>query len=226
MTHPEVEVRPIAFRNDNIDPQIISRLPRIPKEVKFRSARLIGSGLHSEVYSISATYKKQTIIAALKIFSARWKENFEREVHSYEFLEHFSVSGVVPITYGCDTDWNRERLSDVLDNALEPTSPLRMPVSVIMLEYVAESGSLSADNIDWRICKEILRGLYLIHSAQVLHHDIAERNILVVPSTGRVVWIDFSSSYVNPSDVESWSEARLAESLLYQHVVDCLPRCC
>jgi serine/threonine protein kinase len=170
---------------------------------------------------VSAT---QTITAALKIFSARWKERFEAEVQAYEFLEHFSVSRVVPIAYGCDRDWNYERLWDVLGNVLESTSPLRTPISVIMLEYVAQSAPLSADNITWRICKEVLRGLDLIHSAQVLHHDVGERNILVVPDTGRVVWIDFSSSFINPSEMETWKEREVAYSLLYQEVVNPLLR--
>jgi len=214
----------IAFRRNNIDPKLVAPLPRIPKAVKFQNSNLIGSGVHSEVYSVLATYKNRTITAALKIFSATWKERFEAEVQSYEFLEHFSVSGVVPIAYGCGRDWNHERLRDVLDSALEPTSPLRTPVSVIMLEYVGQSGPLSADNITWRICKEVLRGLDLIHSAQVLHHDIGERNLLVVPDTGRVVWIDFSSSFINPSEMETWKERKVAYSLLYQEVVDHLLR--
>src|SRR5271154_760651 len=101
---PEAEQWAYATRN-NIDPKIVSRLPRIPKAVKFSNAKLIGSGVHSEVYSVSATYKKRTVTAALKIFSERWTEKFEKEVGSYEFLEHFSVWGVVPVAYGCDKDW-------------------------------------------------------------------------------------------------------------------------
>jgi serine/threonine protein kinase len=94
-----------------------------------------------------------------------------------------------------------------------------------MLEFIAESAPLCADNISWRICKEVLRGLDLIHSAQVLHHDIGQRNILVVSSTGRVVWIDFSSSYINPDDMEIWQERKVAYGLLYQEVVGRLHLC-
>ena len=211
-----------ATRN-NIDPKIVPHLPRIPKSVEFQDARLIGYGAHSEVYSVSATYERQTITAALKFFSARWNDRFEAELRAYEFLEYFSVSTVIPIVYGCDRNWNHQRLREVLGSALNPTSSLRTPVSVIMLEYIRESAHLSVDNITWRISKEVLRGICMIHSAQVLHHDIGERNILVVPSTGRVVWIDFSSSYINPTDMELWKEAKVVDSLLYQDVVDSLP---
>jgi len=213
-----------ATRN-NIDPKIVSHLPRIPKAVKFRNAQFIGSGVHSEVYSFSVTYLRHRVTVALKIFSETWKEKFEREVHSYEFLEHSSVSGVVPVAYGCDRDWNHEKLREVLGTALVQTSSLQTPVSVIMLEFIADSAPLSADNITWRICKEVLRGLDLIHSAQVLHHDIGQRNILVVPSTGRVVWIDFSSSYINPNDMEIWHERKVGYGLLYQDVVGRLRWC-
>jgi serine/threonine protein kinase len=173
---------------------------------------------------VSATYNERTVIAALKIFSERWKEKYEKEVRSYEFLEHFSVWGVVPVAYGCDKDWKSERLHGVLGDALAPTSSLRSPVSVIMLEYIADSAPLSTDNVNWTICKETLRGLDLIHSAQVLHHDIGERNLLIVTSTGRVVWIDFSSSYINPDDMEIWQERGVVHSMLYQEVVNCLLR--
>jgi len=210
-----------ATRN-NIDLKLVSHLPRIPKAVKFSNAKLIGSGVHSEVYSVSAIYRKRTVIAALKIFSERWKEKFDKEVHSYEFLEHFSVWGVIPIAYGCDRDWSSERLHEVLGDALVPTSSLRSPVSVLMLEYIADSAPLSTENVNWRVCKEALRGLDLIHSAQVLHHDVGERNLLIVPSTGRVVWIDFSSSYINPDDMEVWRERGVVDSMLYQEVVSSL----
>jgi len=204
---------------DNIDPKVVRPLPRIPKAVSFQNARLVGSGLHSEVYSVSATYKTKTVTVALKFFSEAWKEKFEAEVRAYEFLVHSSVSGVVPTVYGCDRDWDLERLQKTLGNTREPTSRLRPPVSVVMMEYISESVPLSPDNVTWRICKEVLRGLYLIHSAQVLQRDVAERNILVVSSTGRVVWVDFSSSHINPDDMESWDESKMADSILYQHVV-------
>ena len=225
MTDSEAHIAP-DFNKNNIDPKIVSRLPRIPKAAKFQNAKLIGSGLHSKVYSVSVTYRKKTIAAVLKVFSEeRWKENFEPEVHAYEFLAHFSVSGVIPIAYGYGDDWTNERFRrEVLgDTILHRTSALESPVFVILLEYVAESAQLSPDNIDWKICKETLRGLCLIHSAQVLHRDIAERNILVVPSLGRVVWIDFSISWVNPSEMEAWDESKLAESILYHRLVYCFP---
>jgi serine/threonine protein kinase len=211
------------IKEDNIDPKIVSRLPRIPKTVKFQDAQFIGSGLHSRVYSASTTYKNKTITAALKVFSAMWKENFEREVQAYEFLTHFSVSGVVPAAYGYIDNWTHDQfLVEVLDDSPSdnPESP---PVYVLMLEYIGGAVQLSGDNIDWRICKEVLRGLYLIHSAQVLQRDIAERNILIVPSTGRVVWIDFSICWVNPYLGESWTESNLAQSILYHRLVIWFP---
>ena len=130
------------------------------------------------------------------------------------------MSGVAPTVYGCDRNWNRERLREVLGDALRPTSSLRTPVSVVMLEYIADSVPLSVDSVTWRICKDALGGLDLIHLAQVVHHDIREPNILIVPSTGRVVWIDFSSSFVNPNDSEIWNDRQVAYSLLYLDVVD------
>lgn len=208
--------------NNDIDPKVVSRLPRIPKAVRFQDARVLGHGVHSEVYSVTATYKNRTITAALKFFSGRWKERFEAEVQAYEFLEHNSLYGIVPIAFGCGRDWDTQRVRDVLGNALAQTSSLQTPVSVIMLEYIPESAQLSVDNIDWKVCEQVLRGLDLIHSSQVLHHDIGERNVLVVPTTGRVVWIDFSSSYINPSEMEKWREREVAYSILYQEVVSCL----
>ena len=212
-------VRYADLTRNNIDPKIVPHLPRIPKAVQFRDAKFVGNGLHSEVYSVTVSYKKRTAFVALKIFPEKWKRRFEAEVQSYEFLEHSSVWGVVPISYGCARDWSSEQLRQVLGPALMSASSLRSPVSAIMLEYISECAPLSPDNVNWQVCKEALRGLDLIHAAQVLHHDAGERNVLVVPSTGRVVWIDFSSSYVNPNEMEIWRERGAVDSLLYQEVV-------
>ena len=101
---PTLEERYADLTRNNIDFKVVLRLPRIPNGVKFQNARLIGSGVHSEVYCVTASYKNKTITAVLKIFSQIWKERFEAEVHSYEFFEHSSLFGVIPIVYGCDKD--------------------------------------------------------------------------------------------------------------------------
>jgi serine/threonine protein kinase len=220
------EERDDQVTKNHIGPEVVPHLPRIPKAVRLSDARLIGRGVHSEVYSAPATYKNQTITVALKFFSEQdWKERFEAELLCYEFLEHGSVSGVVPAAYGYDINWDYAKLLKTLGDSLFLTSPLRTPVSVLVLEYIADSVPLSPDCVNWRICKEIMRGLDLMHTAQVLHHDVGEQNILVVPSTGRAVWIDFPSSFVNPDDMEIWDERQMTHSLLYQHVVSCLFGC-
>src|SRR5271155_4392740 len=71
-----------SMRN-NIDPKRVRPLPCIPKGVRFLHARFIGHGVHSEVYSASASYKNKTVTGALKFFSGRWKKQFKAEVHSY-----------------------------------------------------------------------------------------------------------------------------------------------
>jgi serine/threonine protein kinase len=213
-----------ATRN-NIDPKRVPSLPRIPKGVSFSDPKFVGRGTHSEVYSVVAKYKKKTATVALKIFSDKWKTKFEAEVQAYEFLRYGKVKGIVPFAYGYDTDWDYARLHKAVGRELDcrMTSTLQCPVSVLMMEYIAHSTHLSAENVTWRICKDVINALDKIHAAQVKHHDVALRNILIDPSIGRVVWIDFSSSYVNFADMEAWRERGCAYSILYQDLVYPLP---
>ena len=54
------------MNEDDIDPTRVPRLPRISKAVQFRGAEIIGHGVHSEVYTVMATYKKRTVKVVIK----------------------------------------------------------------------------------------------------------------------------------------------------------------
>ena len=208
----------VGKHHASLNQETIPPLLLIPQATKYEGAEMIGRGAHSEVYKVRVNLEGQIRDVVLKIFSTQWKEEFEAEVNAYERLLHGNIYGVVAEALGCDRGWDNPKLLDVLKCGIPPWSNLRTPVSALMLEYIEDAVPVSSVNVDYEICKEAMRGINLIHSVRVLHHDVGEENILLTPS-GRIVWIDFSNSLPDPSDSELIEEKWIAHSLLWMTLV-------
>jgi serine/threonine protein kinase len=76
------------------------------------------------------------------------------------------------------------------------------PPAGLLLEYIYDAEPLSLQNITPAIATKAVQGLAKIHSARVLHRDLATNNILVCK--GNVVWIgfEFSRTYASETPVE------------------------
>lgn len=60
------------------------------------------------------------------------------------------------------------------------------------MEWLDGAERLNSQNVTIDHAITLVRGLSKIHDAGVLHFDVFERNILVIPGSKRAVWIDFS----------------------------------
>jgi serine/threonine protein kinase len=67
----------------------------------------------------------------------------------------------------------------------------------LVMEYFQDCESINLRRVNLRMAEVIGGTLEMIHSACVVHRDIAERNVLLVREDGqsRVVWIDFSCAW-------------------------------
>ncbi|GJE84566.1 hypothetical protein PsYK624_006420 [Phanerochaete sordida] len=132
---------------------------------------------------------------------------FMREKEAYAHLQHGGVceKGYVPQCYG----WveltqahveaiaravpglvygDGQDLDDLLDKAYEGLFP-----KGILIEYFPDAQVLSTRNVTRELAEKAVPSLYAIHAAYVLHGDVQQHNILLLPD-GRVIWIDFDSS--------------------------------
>jgi predicted Ser/Thr protein kinase len=115
---------------------------------------------------------------------------FNLEKTAYEYLRAAEVEGCIPHVYGygCRTlsAWGL------------PSTPDRDGLyNAIVMEWIENAEQLSANNVNLDNACRLLKGLSKIHEAGVLHYDTFRRNLLVVPGTNRVLWIDFSCAHIN-----------------------------
>jgi len=68
---------------------------------------------------------------------------------------------------------------------------------------------VSPANVSIMIVAKALAALEPIHKLGILHGDIKNNNLLIVPSMGRVVWIDFSSSVTPVTRLQNWMQGVL-----------------
>lgn len=71
----------------------------------------------------------------------------------------------------------------------------KKPPKALLLEFLEDAQQLSVKTITPQIADAALRSLYHVHASYILHGDMHDRNILVLP-TGRVVWVDFDTCIV------------------------------
>ena len=103
----------------------------------------------------------------------------------------------------------------MLKDSIPEDLSIPLPASAVVMEYIADAVRPSKENITKAIAKKVLRGLQYIHNAHVLHGDVEGRNILINPSTGKVVWIDFSSATINRSINLAFHEREPVKQYLY-----------
>lgn len=90
------------------------------------------------------------------------------------------------------------------------------------MEYFPDAMTISIHNVVYEHGERATRAIWAIHAAYVLHDDINERNILLLPD-GRIVWIDFNSarcgSYPELTRFDLFSEFHEVWDLFYMQLL-------
>jgi serine/threonine protein kinase len=203
-----------------IKPSQTDPLPQIADDVIFENPQFHARSYHSQVY-IADMVKAQTLTKVIiKIFPKTEKARYTKEVNAYRLLYHFNVpaSGVVPSIYGVLPDIDADKLEKIIDDEDPIEAPIFLPASAVVMEYI-EGEHPSLANMNPKRGIRILKALRKIQMAHILHNDTEGRNILISPSTGRIVWIDFSIAEVNHYANHGLEELDYTRSYLFQNLV-------
>ena len=121
---------------------------------------------------------------------------YDSETAAYEYLAHNGVYHWIPHVFGTavrsPAQWGLEHVDGDEEGDYYG----------ILMEWIEGGEELTEDNVRAHHVVSFIRGLVRMHDAGVIHNDIEDRNMLVVPGSERAVWIDFSSSRVDATDDE------------------------
>ena len=123
--------------------------------------------------------------ACLKLFREDNLSEYNDEIAAYSHLNHAGVEYHIPKVYGVG---RRTLLGWGIDTDTNDTKYYG-----ILMEWL-DGERLTRQNITTDHAITLVTGLSKIHEAGVLHCDIFDRNILIIPNSKRAVWIDFSSA--------------------------------
>ena len=205
----------IAQSEEDFDP--IERLPEIASDMMFPKSEFISEGAHAFIYKVLATSRNEQNIRCLKIFRKGWDSPYLLETTAYAYLRQAGVESFVPEFFGwalrTQSDWGLPCVPDEGEGQYYG----------ILIEWVEGAEPLSEKNINSGLAVNFIRGLNRIHSAGVLHNDTFIRNMLVVPSTKRSVWIDFSCAKIGMDedyqDQEMWGAAGTVVRMVSDHIL-------
>jgi serine/threonine protein kinase len=199
----------------------VKPLPPLPKNITTSNPRFLARSHHSQVYTLDITDHGKTTRVLLKIFPKHLKSRYTKEVNAYRFLYHYDIpnEGIVPKIIGVLPTINKKKLDVLLEETIPENVSIALPASAVVMEFIEGAVKPSPANMTSAIAKRALRALRLIHNAHVLHGDAEARNILIVPATNKVVWIDFSSASINRSIGLAIHERNPVRQLLYRTLV-------
>lgn len=146
------------------------------------------------MYKVVAQRDTKPYIRCLKLFRKGWDTPYFLETTAYAYLRLARVEDFVPKFYGYDSrtpsQWGLDTIFGEKDGMFYG----------ILLEWLEGAERLSSQNMTLDNVVDFIRGLAQIHNAGILHNDIFERNMLVIPATKRAVWVDFSCSKMGAED--------------------------
>ena len=165
-------------------------LPLIPARMRFDHWTLMSKGTHAQIFLAEIVTGELRNAYCVKLFRKDWMTPFNQEIAAYAtLLKHQRIQKYIPriYGYGCRTlsEWGL------------PAGDNTDIFYGIVMEWIEGAEKLCIENISVHLAWTILKGLYIIHEAGVLHQDTYSRNILVSPKDNRAVWIDFSCAHLN-----------------------------
>jgi Lipopolysaccharide kinase (Kdo/WaaP) family len=186
-------------------------LAGIPKDLVIKEWSEVAKGTHGLVRKMRIEHGGFESVVCCKLFTEKWKDEYEREVKAYGFLYHRKVQRCIPRVF-----WKGDMPVWWWNGS---SSPPASPVSSengdspsltnssksdkvyygIVMEYFDDYQELDWSRLDIPTAEAVGRALTRVHSARVMHGDMEERNILLVRESGsvRVVLIDFTCAWLN-----------------------------
>jgi len=189
-----------------------------------RAVEFLEKGGHSTVFRVELTcHDGSTVPAIMKAFSNEFTEELRSEIAAYKIFYRENVGDFVPRLYAYKEWTQREWRKNFPSIRLERESgeEVRGGITTFFLEYIADAEFVSPENVSTMIAAKALVALESIHKLGILHGDIKIDNLLIVPSTGRVVWIDFSSSVTPVTRLQNWLDLEMQGVLKLVHY-DCV----
>ena len=97
-----------------------------------------------------------------------------------------------------DDDIVKDRDDDSEGSSDQQSEEERIYYGIVM-EYLDDFREVDYSKLDLPTAEAVARTLCRVHEARIMHGDCYERNILLVRKFGivRVVWIDYSCSWIN-----------------------------
>jgi serine/threonine protein kinase len=177
------------------DPWAPSELNDLPDDVVIEKWSIIARGGHGEIRRAQVRRGEKVIIVALKLFLEEAYDAYMREVDAYSMLQHRGVKGCIAyVQYKAEMPrwkWDGEQPGDY--KALDRNEM----IYGLMMEYFPNCREMDLGTASLELVQKVGLALDRIHEGGVVHRDIEERNILLVPEGGktRIVWIDFSCAW-------------------------------
>lgn len=184
---------------------------------------LLARGGHAMTYKVELIRRDcPGLVAVMKVFTCQFSLETRAEVAAYKLLFSQNVKGIVPELYAYRV-WTRQQWrkcfpSIALDGLV---GSARGKITTLFLEYIEDAEHISIENVTPLIAAKALTGMETLHKLGIWHRDIKHNNLLVVPATERVVWIDFSSCIAPAIGYEQWLDSELVAviKLVYYEMV-------
>jgi serine/threonine protein kinase len=211
---------PPSPQSASYDPWVPYSFPSFPDDIVIEEWEVIGAGVHGEVRRVRTTRGQKERISCFKLYTEQNYDAYVRESHAYMLLEHQGVNGCVPVVFFMQK-WPRWKWDGNQPDNYSSCDKDEQLYGLVM-EYFEDCEPINLKKVSLHLAKAIGNGLERIHSAGVVHRDIAERNLLLVRENGhsRVVWIDFSCSWSGPqftrTAILEWDDFR---GLLWEGMV-------
>lgn len=191
----------------------IDALPIMDDSIKFYDWEYVSEGTHARIFK--AKDNEWGSAYCLKVFHSGWMTPFNLERTAYEYLQAAQLVRYIPHVYGYGHRTLAEWGLQVDDDSV---------YYVIVMEWLDNMRQLSPETVNLSTACGLLKGLYKIHKAGVLHYDLYARNMMVtpVPKGRRAVWIDFSCAHINRED-DHEQEFQTAVGIVLEAV---LASCC
>ncbi|MGX9359268.1 serine/threonine-protein kinase [Mycoplasma sp. 2575] len=182
---------------------MLKRLDRYENVNKhFEDFVLIGKGGYGEVYS--ACYKKTQKRMAVKILTV--PDITKKQVNQIRFQNECNVLKTIKSP-------NVIKMIGYYVSADESYYAMELIKGTNLKVLIAKHKKIPVDEAI-RIAREICRGLYDIHSSNVIHRDLKPSNIIIENDTNRVKLIDFGIS-INEDSLRVTADNKTVGSVQY-----------